>query len=78
MDHPRPAELPKVVMLRVTKQGFGARQNGGPGTACLMTKRPPPPGPLHLLPQLLRPHLSDEDDNTQPMVLLENSMRHYT
>ena len=40
--------------------------------------RPPPPGPLHLLPQLLRPHLSDEDDNTQPTVLLENSMRHYT
>ena len=42
-----------------------------------MPKRPPPPGPLNLLLQLLRPHLSGEDNDTQLAVLLENSMRPY-
>ena len=57
--------------------GFGVRQDGGLDIACLITKRSLPPGPLNLLLQLLPPHLSDEHNNAQPTVLLENPMRYY-
>lgn len=77
MDHPRPAELPKAATLG--ESGDGDLESGKMGldTACLMPKRPPPPGPLNLLLQLLRPHLSGEDNYTHLAVLLENSMRYY-